>query len=138
MRRQKQQQQQQHQLQQQQQQLQQQQLQRPERDLVRAKRGTNASIVDYKYHKNGSSVNEVMKVLTSYLTNIDKNLNFIEISEKQSQLIYMTFDRIAGDKVYDDSGYGNHGALSGLSKLARDTGKCGHGLRFQGGTDINA
>lgn len=51
----------------------------------------------------------------------------------QSQLVYITFDRIAGDKVYDDSGYENHGALFGLPKLARDTGKCGHGLRFQGG-----
>ena len=45
----------------------------------------------------------------------------------------MTFDRIAGDKVYDDSGYGNSGKLIGMSKLARDVGKCGHGLRFQGG-----
>ena len=45
----------------------------------------------------------------------------------------MTFDRIAGDKVYDDSGYSNQGNLIGLSKLARDAGKCGHGLRFQGG-----
>ena len=45
----------------------------------------------------------------------------------------MTFDRIAGDKVYDDSGYGNSGHLIGMSKLARDVGKCGHGLRFQGG-----
>ncbi|XP_057312398.1 uncharacterized protein LOC130653922 [Hydractinia symbiolongicarpus] len=54
-------------------------------------------------------------------------------TENQAQLIYMTFDRIAGDKVYDDSGYGNHGNLAGLSKLARDAGKCGHGLRFQGG-----
>lgn len=49
----------------------------------------------------------------------------------------MTFDRIAGDKVYDDSGYGNHGNLAGLSKLARDAGKCGHGLRFQGGTEYS-
>lgn len=45
----------------------------------------------------------------------------------------MTFDRIAGDKVYDDSGYGNIGRLNGMAKLARDVGKCGHGLRFQGG-----
>ena len=47
--------------------------------------------------------------------------------------MYMTFDRIAGDKVYDDSGYGNVGHLIGMAKLARDVGKCGHGLRFQGG-----
>lgn len=53
--------------------------------------------------------------------------------QNQAQLVYMTFDRIAGDKVYDDSGYGNIGHLIGLSKLARDAGKCGHGLRFQGG-----
>jgi len=45
----------------------------------------------------------------------------------------MTFDRIAGDKIYDDSGYGNIGHLNGMAKLARDVGKCGHGLRFQGG-----
>ena len=53
--------------------------------------------------------------------------------QHQAQLVYMTFDRIAGDKVYDDSGYGNSGKLIGMSKLARDVGKCGHGLRFQGG-----
>jgi len=54
-------------------------------------------------------------------------------TDNQAQLVYLTFDRIAGDKVYDDSGYGNHGSLVGLAKLARDAGKCGHGLRFQGG-----
>lgn len=48
----------------------------------------------------------------------------------------MTFDRIAGDKVYDDSGYGNNGHLIGMAKLARDVGKCGHGLRFQGGLSL--
>lgn len=47
----------------------------------------------------------------------------------------MTFDRIAGDKVYDDSGYGNNGHLIGMARLARDVGKCGHGLRFQGGVN---
>ena len=45
----------------------------------------------------------------------------------------MNFDRISGERVYDDSGYGNHGVLKGLSSLARDAGKCGHGLKFHGG-----
>ena len=64
---------------------------------------------------------------------ISSTFSIILDTENQAQLIYMTFDRIAGDRVFDDSGYGNHGNLVGLSKLARDAGKCGHGLRFQGG-----
>eukprot|EP00794_Sanderia_malayensis_P012811 gene12811-14124_t len=49
------------------------------------------------------------------------------------QIIYLNFDRITGEKVYDDSGYGNDGKLINFSQLARDAGKCGHGIRFQGG-----
>ena len=51
----------------------------------------------------------------------------------QSQLIYMNFDRISGETVLDDSGYSNDGTLTNFSQLARDAGKCGHGIRFQGG-----
>ena len=59
-------------------------------------------------------------------------LYFLELSN-QSQLIYLNFDRISGETVLDDSGYSNDGALANFSQLARDAGKCGHGIRFQGG-----
>ena len=59
-------------------------------------------------------------------------LQGLEIAN-QSMLIYFTFDRISGDSVYDDSGYQNDGELVKKAGLAKDAGKCGHGLRTQGG-----
>ena len=60
---------------------------------------------------------------------------FVELGN-QSQLIYLNFDRISGETVLDDSGYANDGTLINFSQLARDAGKCGHGIRFQGGTFV--
>ncbi|XP_012555797.1 uncharacterized protein LOC100204986 isoform X1 [Hydra vulgaris] len=85
------------------------------------------------YGMRSSIPNDKYVHLLKLLQKKNRSLRYRRDTQNQSQLIYMTFDRIAGDKVFDDSGYSNQGSLVGLSKLARDAGKCGHGLRFQGG-----
>lgn len=67
------------------------------------------------------------------MQNFQADFFFVELGN-QSQLIYLNFDRISGETVLDDSGYANDGTLINFSQLARDAGKCGHGIRFQGGT----
>lgn len=63
-------------------------------------------------------------------------LTFDVVAKDKDLIFYMSFDKVVGDKILDDSGNGSDGSLKGDAKIVQD-GKYGYALSVGGAGHVD-